>query len=224
VEIQEERGMDRVKLVSFDLDGTLTDAFFVDSVWLEGIPRLYSDKNGVSLAVARRDVERQYEKVGRERLEWYDLGYWIKRLGLDVSPEEVLKDFQGRIRTFPEVPSVLEEIRSRGLRLIVITNARREFVDLELERTGIGRCFEQVFSSTSDFGLIKKTVRVYETVCNICRVSPQKMVHVGDDPCFDFEVPQRLGITAYYLDRAGRRREESVIHNLEELTGKLANL
>jgi FMN phosphatase YigB (HAD superfamily) len=224
VEVQEEREMDGTKLVSFDLDGTLTDTSFVNSVWLEAIPRLYSDKNGVSLADARRDVEKQYETVGRERLEWYDLGYWIRRLGLNVSPEKVLKDFQSRIRTFPEVPSVLEEIRSRGLRLIVITNARREFVDLELERTGIGHCFERVFSSTSDFGLIKKTVRVYETVCNICRISPREMVHVGDDACFDFEVPKSLGITAYYLDRAGQRREESVIHNLGELTGKLANL
>jgi putative hydrolase of the HAD superfamily len=219
-----ERRMDEIRVISFDLDGTITDASFVDSVWLEGIPRAYALKKGFSFEEAKRDVEREYNKVGRERLEWYDLDYWIKTLGLDVSSKGVLNHFEDRIRTFPEVPEVLAEIRDRGFRLIMITNARREFVDLELEKTSIGHYFERVFSSTSDFGLIKKSVGLYQRVCNICKIAPQEMVHVGDDRLFDFEVPTRLGILAFYLDRTGRIMEGSVIHSLKELNEKLANL
>lgn len=216
--------MHNTRVVSFDLDGTITDASFVDSVWLEGIPRSYALKKGVSFEDAKRNVKSEYDKVGRERLEWYDLGYWIKKLGLDVSPKEVLHDFENRIRIFPEVPQVLEKLRNKGFRLIIITNARREFADLELEKTKITQYFDRVFSSTSDFGLIKNTVSPYEKVCTICEVSPQEMVHVGDDRCFDFEVPKRLGILAFYVDRKGQCRENSVIHDLQELNERLATL
>jgi FMN phosphatase YigB (HAD superfamily) len=104
-----------------------------------------------------------------------------------------------------------------------VTNARREFVDLELEKTKIGHYFERVFSSTSDFGLIKKSVSVYRKVCSICDVSPDEVIHVGDDECFDFEVPCKLGITAFYLDRTGVHSGDHVINSLRQLSEKLGS-
>ena len=68
------------RLISFDLDGTLTDANFVESVWLEGIPKLYSNKKGVTFNDARKAVKKEYDKVGNEKLKWYDINYWIKYL------------------------------------------------------------------------------------------------------------------------------------------------
>ncbi len=212
-----------IRTVSFDLDGTITDISFVDSVWLEGMPRSYALKNGVSFEDAKKHVMTEYNKVGRERLEWYDLNYWIEKLGLDVSPKGILGSFQNEIRMFPEVLEVLKDLRKRGLRLIIVTNARREFVDLELERTNIENYFERVFSSTSDFGLVKNTVNLYQKVCNVCDVSPEEIIHVGDDQLFDFDVPNKLGITAFYLDRTGEHSGEFVIHTLKELSGKLAD-
>jgi FMN phosphatase YigB (HAD superfamily) len=209
--------MVHISVISFDMDGTITDPSFVDSVWLEDIPRLYAIRNSVSFEDAITYVKREYEKVGRERLEWYDLSYWTEKFGLDVSPEDVLGSFQHRIRVFPEVNEVLEECKDKGFRLIIVTNARREFVNLELERTKIGRYFERVFSSTSDFGLVKKTVSLYQKVCGIMGVSPGEMAHVGDDRCFDFVIPSKLGIRAFYLDRTGENSGESVIHSLKEL-------
>jgi hypothetical protein len=42
-------------------------------------------------------VISEYDKVGRKRLEWYDLSYWIGKLGLTVSPKEILNSFGNRI-------------------------------------------------------------------------------------------------------------------------------
>ncbi len=204
------------------MDGTITDVSFADSVWLEGIPRLFALKNGVSFETAKKEVTSEYYKIGRERLEWYDLSYWINKLGLDISPREILGSFKQNIKAFPEVPEVLEGLRNEGFRLIILTNARREFVDLDVEKTGIMGCFERVFSSTSDFGLVKNTVEPYRKVCEACAVSPSEVVHVGDDESFDFEVPRRLGITAFHLDRTAEHTGEFVIRSLRELSGKLA--
>jgi putative hydrolase of the HAD superfamily len=205
------------------MDGTLTDVSFVDSVWLEGIPRLFAAKKGLSFEDAKNSITKEYDRVGRRRLEWYDLDYWISTLDLDVSPKEVLNNYKHRIRIYEEVPRVLKEIRRRGFRLIVITNARREFVDLELQETGIADYFERVISSTSDFGLIKKTIGLYRRVCEMFNVSPSEMVHVGDDLCFDFEVPRRLGIQAFYLDRTGQNVGKFVVQNLDEFGERLVS-
>jgi putative hydrolase of the HAD superfamily len=217
-----ERAMQSARIVSFDLDGTLTDISFVDSVWLEGMPRQYALKNHVPFEVAKRRVIGEYGKVGRERLEWYDMSYWIRRFGLDVSAKEILSSFEHRIMIYPEVHDVLEMLREKGFRLIIVTNARREFADLELEKTNILPYFERVFSSTSDFGLVKNAVGVYRKVCSICDVLPGEVVHVGDDRSFDFDVPSKLGIMAFYLDRTSKHSGEFVIRSLKELSGKLA--
>jgi putative hydrolase of the HAD superfamily len=215
--------MNRAKMISFDLDGTITDISFADSVWLEGIPRSFADKTGVPLEDAKRLVMGEYAKVGRDRLEWYDLRYWIGKLCLDVRPEELLDSFQHKIRIYPEVIEVLDEFNSMGFRMIVVSNARREFVDLELQKTNIARYFERVYSTTSDFGLIKNMVELYWKICKICDVSPNEVIHVGDDRIFDFEVPSRLGIDSFYLDRTGKETGECVVHNLKELSGKRAS-
>lgn len=213
--------MNRIKVVSFDLDGTLFDNMFVDSVWLEEIPRLYSVKSGISVDDAKRIVKSEYDLVGNDRLEWYDIGYWIGKFGFNVEAGELLRSLKHKIETYPEVPTVLEQLRQRGFRLVVVTNARREFVELELEKANMRDSFDRVFSSTSDFGVVKNTVRLYEKVCSILGVSPQELVHVGDDRKFDFDVPRKLGILAFHLDRTGKHEGEFAINTLEELNGRL---
>lgn len=214
----------RIKAISFDLDGTLVDYKFVESVWFEGIPQLYSVEKKVSFGDARKIVKKEYDKIGKEKLEWYNLQYWIKKFGLNITPQELLRHFEQKIEIYPEVPKVLDELKQRDFRLIIVTNARREFVELELRKAEIENYFNRIFSSTSDFGLVKKTVNLYRRVCNILEISPQEIIHVGDDQNFDFDVPRRLGIMALYLDRTGKHKGELVIHNLEALNKKLQRL
>jgi len=154
--------MDNIKMLSFDMDGTITDLSFVESVWLEGIPRLFAEKNRISFQEAKAFVKNEYEQSGMDRLEWYDLNHWVGKLNLNFSPSEILNSFQHRIKTFPEVTGALQDLSKKGYRLIILSNARREFLDLELEKTGISGFFEQTFSSTSDFGLTKKTTDIYQ--------------------------------------------------------------
>ena len=99
-----------------------------------------------------------------------------------------------------------------------------EFVDLQLRETGIAKYFDYIFSASSDFGLIKNTATSFEWACRVCRIAFEDMVHVGDDLCFDYETPKKLGIHAFYLDRTGKCKETYVIHNLLELNEKIESL
>ena len=209
------------RVISFDMDGTLTDLSFVDSVWLEGIPKLFAHNNQISLEEARKRVKSEYDRVGNEKLEWYDLNFWLDKFSIDVSPQQVLKSFREKIRVFQDVPTVLENLKNRGYRLIVITNARREFVDIEMRQTGIQGYFERIFSSPSDFRLTKNATRVYENVCNACEISPCEMIHVGDAQDFDFIVPKKLGINVFLLDRTRTKTGAHTVSSLEEFERKI---
>jgi FMN phosphatase YigB (HAD superfamily) len=53
-------------------------------------------------------------------------------------------------------------------------------------------------------------------VCEILNVKPQAVVHIGDHWVFDFINPRKIGITAYYLDRAQETGKERTTAELKE--------
>ena len=74
--------MSKIKVVSFDADGTLVTPDFSQAVWYEGVPSLYARKNGISFQEAKAFIEKEYQVVGDCRVEWYDIKYWLQRFGL----------------------------------------------------------------------------------------------------------------------------------------------
>ena len=211
--------MKEIKVVSFDLDGTLTDSSFANSVWLEAIPKLYATKNKISINLAKREVFNNYNKIGNEKLEWYNITFWLERFNLDIAPKELIYSCKNKICLFDDVTPILNKLKSRK-RLIIISNARREFVDLEIKQTEIGSYFEKIFSATSDFNSTKNVPTVYSNICKICKVSPSEMVHIGDDYKFDFEVPSKLGINSLFLDRKAIEKRKFVVKSLDEISIK----
>jgi HAD superfamily hydrolase (TIGR01493 family) len=208
---QEQRGY-----ISFDLDGTLVDSEFVDLVWLKGIPELYAQKEGMDLFRAQELVINEYSKVGDGVLEWYDIGYWFNHFGLPGKWEDLLKQYSHNVRVYPEVHEVLGQLRER-YSLIVLSNAAREFIDVEMEKGGLEGYFDQVVSATSDFGMVKKSAKFYKTICEDLNINPQTLIHVGDHWEFDYQIPKQMGIVAYYIDRKDERRGPDSINNLRSL-------
>src|SRR5512137_163021 len=115
-----------IRVISLDMDGTLVKSRFVDKVWMEGMPTLYAEKTGLDFPAAKEYVIGEYMKIGSDKLEWYDLMYWIERFGLKVGKDELLQLYEDEIETYPEVEEVLE-LLSQDYDLVVTSNAAREF-------------------------------------------------------------------------------------------------
>ncbi|MFH1328553.1 MAG: HAD family hydrolase [Candidatus Bathyarchaeota archaeon] len=213
--------MSPIKIVSFDLDGTLVDYTFVNSIWFKGLPKLYAEKNNVTLRKAMKYLKSEYDKVGIESLEWYDIKYWFKKYLGHQDWESLFKRMRSKVRLYSEVPTVLRELKDLGYKLIIVSNAAREFLDLELEETKIAPYFYRVFSSTSDFKIVKKAVNLYAKICGTLEVSPCEVANVGDNWKFDFQVPRRLGIKAFYLDRSRHHAGEYTLYSLKGLVERL---
>jgi len=209
-----------ISTISFDMNGTITQGRFVDLVWGEGMPTLYAQSRGISLEKAKEFVFREYAKVGEQRTDWYDIRYWFRRFGLGEDWTGLLMSFRNEVAPFPEAVGVLEEM-GREYRLVVTSNASRDFMDIELVAAGLDGYFSNLFSCTSDFGEVKKTPEVYARVCQALSISPQEMAHVGDHPLFDFTAPSQLGIRAFHLDRKAATDGDFVVRDLKEFMTKI---
>jgi HAD superfamily hydrolase (TIGR01549 family) len=209
-----------VQIISFDMDGTLIDSEYTDWVWHHGIPNLYAEKAGLPFEEAKDIVMREYRKVGEAAIEWYDIKYWFRLFQLETSWNVLMKRYVDKIKIYPDVNHLLDRLKGK-FRLILTSNAGREFIDVEMEATGLERYFSQIFSATSDFQEVKKTPFFYQRICEILKIQPEEMIHVGDHYEFDYLIPKTLGIQVYYLDRSGQRGGDSVLWDLRDLEKKL---
>ncbi len=208
------------KFISFDMDGTLIDPEFTDWVWSHGIPTLYAEKFGIPFEAAKAFVEGEYRKVGEGVIEWYDIKYWFRFFQLEMHWQVLMERYVDKIHVYPDVNHTLDRLKDK-FSLILTSNAGREFIDVELKATGLGKYFEQIFSATSDFCEVKKTIGFYHRICQILGTNPHEIVHVGDHYEFDYLVPRKLGIHAFYLDRSGGQRGDFVLWDLKELEKRL---
>jgi len=206
-----------VKVVSFDLEGTLVNHDFSDFVWNEGIPELYAKKRGLDLSEAKKFVLSEYAKVGEEKIEWYDIKYWFNRFGLG-DYQELFKKYSHKVSYYPEVEDVLKSL-SMDYTLVLTTNSAREFLDFLTGK--IRKYFSQTFSATSDFKCLKKDNGFYQKICNILNVKPEFVAHIGDRWEDDFVVPRKIGIRAFHLDRSGKTIHRFTVKNLKEFELKI---
>jgi putative hydrolase of the HAD superfamily len=211
------------KIISFDMDGTLVDPEFTDWVWLHGIPLLYAEKTKLPFEEAKHFVVEEYLKVGEGAIEWYDIKYWFRFFQLEKSWKDLMHQYVDKIRIYPDVNDILDQLKEE-FPIILTSNAGREFIDMEMEATGLGKFFDQIFSATSDFGEVKKTAGFYQKICTLLKSQPQEIVHVGDHYEFDYLVPRSLGIHAFYLERSGKQNGEFVISDLRDLEKRIRTI
>jgi HAD superfamily hydrolase (TIGR01549 family) len=212
-----------IKVISFDLDSTLVKRTFADAVWLEGLPKIYSEEKNIDFNEAKKFLLSEYDRIGDNSIEWYDIGHWFERFNLKSSWRELLNKYSGVVEAYPETTDVLRRL-NKNFSLIIISNAKREFIEIELKETNLKKYFTHVFSSTSDFHKIKKIAEFYLMICNRLKIKPSEMVHVGDHEEFDYNVPKKVGITSFYLDRNETNKGEFIVSNLEEFEKRISNL
>jgi len=148
----------QINTVLLDMDGTLLDLNFDNHFWKEFVPLKYAEKHGISISTAKQQLEPQFKSM-EGKLEWYCLDYWSNVLALDIAGLKA--EIAGLIAVLPHVMEFLEKIRQSPKRVLLVTNAHRDSVDLKMEKTCLQPFFDEIISS-HDFGLPKENPDFWE--------------------------------------------------------------
>jgi putative hydrolase of the HAD superfamily len=100
---------------------------------------------------------------------------------------------------YPEVPDVLTQLQTAGLRLGVVSNWDPRLPDL-LERLDLSRFFDVIVYSSA-VGVEKPDRRIFLHAASRLRVPPGVALHIGDGRLEDVEGALGAGLRALHLDR-----------------------
>jgi len=202
-----------LKIISFDVDGTLVDLEYNDLIWFKEIPELVARKKKISFEKSLKLVKEEYTKLGERNLNWYDINYWISYFSLGISPNKIFEKYESQVKIFPEVIPFLEELRKNFI-LIVITAMPREFLIPKMKK--LEKYFKFSFSALSDFKELKNS-EIYSKISKSLNVHPEQILHVGDHWEFDYLAAHKSGMNAIYLDRSNTKKGKYTINSLGEV-------
>ena len=183
------------------------------------------------------EIQRDYAAGRPEEVEIaaiYDAA--LRALGLELEPDLIERVMEleqegwlNSVHIGPDVVSTLEELRRRGLRLGIVSNAAYlpRLMTAQLAALGLASYFSGVTFS-SEVGVRKPHPAIYQDALAKVGVEPSKAVFVGDRIREDVQGPKSVGMRAV-LTREWRQEDDPgvadfVIARLGELPTVLNRL
>lgn len=237
-----------LKAVVFDLDDTLIDWSGVHEDWearqvrqLQGVFEWIREHHALDDSQAFVDEFRS-----RARNAWdaattslrapnmaEDLLYAAQALGVPenlLDARRCMEAYQwGTVDgcvAFPEVAEMLEQLRSHGLKLGLITNAYQPMWarDIELEAHGLAGFFDECRFSAADVGYLKPHPSIFQIALDCLGTAPEETVFVGDDVEADIGGAKAAGL--YAVLRTVRRRKQDLSGDIQpdSIIGSLLDL
>jgi 2-haloacid dehalogenase len=147
------------------------------------------------------DVEPELESNGR--LSYREvLTEAMKRLGASDDDAGALADSLPSWQPFPEVPASLEEVRSRGWKLAILSNSDRDFIEASMKQIGVEFELAVVASEICSY---KPGLRHWERFFEQTGARPERHVHVAASLFHDVAPAGELGLASVWINRLRER-------------------
>jgi len=165
-----------IDTVLLDMDGTLLDKHFDDYFWEHYVPEVYAGANGMSLIEARKILLQTY-KAKEGTLDWTDLDYWSRTLGLDIPALKMKIDHL--IQIHPYVIDFLEFLKKAQKRVFLVTNAHGKTLDIKMKKTALNGHFERIVCA-AEIGRPKEDVEFWDGLRQVVPFDPARTMLAED--------------------------------------------
>ncbi len=212
------------KAITFDVGGTLLEPFpsvghiYADAAVRHGFPQFPADLLKQRFIAAWR----QFEGFNYTRTEWARLVDATFQGLIDKAPSETFfpelyEQFAlpDAWRVFPDVLPTLEKLASVGLKLAIISNWDERLRPL-LRGFRLDHYFQPIIISC-ELGFRKPMREIFRMTAEKLGLSPEEILHVGDDPMNDAEGARAAGLQARLLLRGFKALDREQIESLGEL-------
>jgi 5'-nucleotidase len=210
-----------IDTVLLDLDGTLLDQAYDNHIWRDLIPQRFALKRGLELHAACAEIARLFE--GRSgTLEWYDIDYWTRTLGVDVG--ELHREVRSQVAWLMGAREFLTRARAMNKRLVLLTNSHPVALAVKHEQTGVLDHLDAAVSS-QEFGAPKENQRFWQAAQARFGFDPARSLFADDNGKM-LEAARIAGIRWVYgvrhWDTKGSRREHGEVPAVDGVVDLLA--
>ena len=202
---------------TFDCYGTLID-------WNGGIgrelERLFGAASVGRLLHAYHEIEPEVQRENPAASYRDVLAQALARLAdregaaLQADEHDALARSLPGWKPFPEVPAPLEDARTRGWKLAILSNTDRDFIEASMKHLDVPFEFAIV---ASEIGSYKPGHRHWEAFRE--RATPDVHVHVGASLFHDIAPAIELGLPTVWINRLGEEPEPQPDVELHSLSG-----
>ena len=102
------------------------------------------------------------------------------------------------IRLYPGVLDALAQLRKKGFRLWLLSNAQEMFTRYELGHLGLTKCFDGIYLS-SCYGCRKPDSRFFRALLEEQALNPENCLMIGNDRETDIAGAKVAGIDTFYM-------------------------
>lgn len=200
-----------IRACVFDAYGTLFDVHSVAAL----AERLFPGQgDAVSQLWRTKQIEYTWLRAmtGRYKTFWEvtedGLVFTAKKLGLELTPEKrtALMEQYLRLDAFPENLEVVEELKSMGLRLAILSNGNPPMLEAAVRSAGMEGLFEALLS-VNKVKRFKTVPEVYQLAVDHFGVSAPEIGFVSSNG-WDAAGATWFGFTTFWVNRAGNPPEE----------------
>lgn len=178
-----------IETVMLDMDGTLLDKHFDDYFWEEHVPTVYAQENGMNFWDAYEELMGKY-KSKEGTLEWTDIEYWSKELGLNIA--EMKSRMNHLIQVHPYVIDFLKFCRENLKKVYLVTNAHSKTLTIKMANTEIEPYFDKIVCS-EEIGVAKEDPIFWEKLEKMLSLDRNKCL-LADDNELVLESAEKYGI------------------------------
>lgn len=180
---------DLIDTVLLDMDGTLLDLYYDNTLWNHLLPERYGARHALSREAARSHLfAHMHQHLGT--LRFYCLDHWTEFTGLDVVA--LHHELVELIRFRPSAERFLDWLRRHGKRAVLVTNAHRASLDVKnLHCNVIARLDAHV--SCHDYGAPKESAAFWSSLMAEHPFDPTRTLLI-DDNGHVLKAAERFGI------------------------------
>ena len=200
-----------MRWATFDCYGTLID-------WNGGIrrelARVFGEERADALLHRYHGLEPQLEADGTRSYREV-LTEAMRGLGAPDSEQEALANSLPSWEPFPEVRAALEESRSGGWKLAILSNSDRDYIDASTDSLGVP--FELAIVA-SEIGSYKPGHRHWERFFEQTGAPREGHVHVAASRFHDVAPANELGLRSVWINRLDEPAEPKPTRELTDLS------